>query len=107
MEPAFVLVHSLALGPSSWAPVARALAESGRVAFVPSLVHIAGAEPPFWPHIAATVGDSIARSAPGTPVVLVAHSNAGLFVPAVVDVAARPVVACVFVDAALPARSGR
>lgn len=35
--------------------------------------------------------------------VLVAHSNAGLFVPVLVEHATRPVRACLFVDAGLPA----
>jgi hypothetical protein len=39
-------------------------------------------------------------------VVLVAHSNAGLFVPVIVAAASRPVVGCLFVDATLPARQG-
>jgi len=42
----------------------------------------------------------------GQPVVLVAHSNAGLFVPVVVHAARRPVAGCVFVDASLPCRTG-
>ena len=41
-----------------------------------------------------------------TPVVLVAHSNAGRLVPVVVQASPRPVVASVFVDAALPERRG-
>jgi hypothetical protein len=38
--------------------------------------------------------------------VLVVHSNAGLFVPQLVTSAVRPVVAVVFVDAALPVLAG-
>jgi len=47
-----------------------------------------------------------AELADDRPVVLVAHSNAGLFVPVIADGLSQPVVASVFVDAALPARSG-
>jgi len=38
--------------------------------------------------------------------VLVAHSNAGLFVPVIRKALHHPVLACVFVDASLPARTG-
>ena len=36
-------------------------------------------------------------------VLLVAHSNAGLFMPLLVTHAVRPIRCCLFVDAALPA----
>jgi hypothetical protein len=38
-------------------------------------------------------------------VLLVAHSNAGLFMPLLVTHAVRPIRCCLFVDAALPART--
>jgi hypothetical protein len=103
MDPAFVLVHSLLLGPLTWAPVAARLATT----VVPSLVEVAGADdPPFWPRVAGTVGEAIARLPREQPVVVVAHSNAGLFVPVIVQASPRPVAGCVFVDASLPARTG-
>jgi hypothetical protein len=43
----------------------------------------------------------------GQCVLLVAHSNAGLFVPLLVSHAVRPVRCCLFVEAALPARAGQ
>lgn len=106
VEPAFVLLHSMLLGPSTWAPVAARLAASGAVAVVPSFVDVADLDdPPFWPRVAATVDDALTRLPPHQPVVLVAHSNAGLLVPAVVRAARRPVAGCLFVDASLPART--
>jgi hypothetical protein len=36
----------------------------------------------------------------------VAHSNAGLFVPVIVEAISHPVVGCLFVDAALPSPAG-
>lgn len=107
MGAAFVLVHSLLLGPSTWAPVAARLAVSGAVTAVPSLLDVAEADdPPFWPRVAGTVNDAVCRLPQGQPVVLVAHSNAGLFVPVIVQAARRPVAGCLFVDAALPSRTG-
>jgi hypothetical protein len=106
VDPAFVLVHSLLLGPRTWAPVAARLADSGAVTVVPSLLDVADADPPFWPSVAARVNDAVARLPRRQPVVLVAHSNAGPMVPVIVHAAHGPVAGCVFVDASLPARIG-
>ena len=107
MEPAFVLVHSLLLGPATWAPVAARLAASGAVTVVPSLVGVTDTdEPPFWPRVVATVDGAVSHLPPEQPIVLVAHSNAGLLVPVVVRAARRPVAGCLFVDASLPSRAG-
>ncbi len=106
MDAAFVLMHSPSVGPLTWEPVATRLTASGAVAVVPPLLGAADAGPPFWPAIARAVGDAVDRLDADRPVVLVAHSNAGLFVPVVVAAARRPVAGCLFVDAALPARDG-
>jgi hypothetical protein len=106
VDPAFVLVHSLLLGPLTWAPVAARLTALGAVSVVPSLLDVADGDPPFWPGVADRVNDAVSPLPPGQPVVVVAHSNAGLFVPVIVAAARRPVAGCVFVDASLPARTG-
>jgi hypothetical protein len=107
VEPALVLVHSLLLGPLTWAPVAARLAAVGVATVVPSLVDVADADdPPFWPGVVAKVNDAAVGLPRGRPLVLVAHSNAGLFVPVVVRAARRPVAGCLFVDASLPSRTG-
>jgi pimeloyl-ACP methyl ester carboxylesterase len=59
---------------------------------------VAESDPPYWP---AGV-DAIVRSAVDEPVVLVPHSNAGLYVPAVVEALGEQVRGVVFVDAAVP-----
>jgi hypothetical protein len=97
-----VLMHSPSVGPATWGPVARRLPGS----VVPSLLHVADAGPPFWPAVAGTVAGAIDALPDGDEVVLVAHSNAGLFVPAVVERVDRTIKALVFVDAAVPARPG-
>lgn len=102
MDTAYVLMHSPLVGPSSWGPVARRL--PGAVA--PSFGHLADAQPPFWRIVAETVTAAIEHLPPGTGVVLVGHSNAGRFMPVVVDAIGRTVKGCLFVDASLPARSG-
>ena len=107
MAPAFVLVHSMLLGPLSWAPVAAELAARGAVTTVPSLVDVTDPDdPPFWPRVAGTVNEAVERLPPDQPILIVAHSNAGLLVPVLTRAARRPVAGCLFVDASLPARTG-
>jgi pimeloyl-ACP methyl ester carboxylesterase len=102
----FVLVHSPAVGPATWAPVASALRARGRDAVVPSLTGLAEAEPPYWVHVVRTVVAAIDRAGGQDPLVVVAHSGAGLFVPLLVANAPRAVRACVFVDATVPVAEG-
>lgn len=98
MEPSLILVHSPFLGPATWRSTARELEGMGRRVRVPSMAAVASSPPPYWPPGV----DSIIRSAAGEPVVLVAHSNAGLYEPAVVERLGDQVRGVVFVDAALP-----
>jgi hypothetical protein len=99
----FVLVHSPSVGPSTWAPVAAALERRGRQAVVPDLTRVTQAGPPYWQRIV----DAVRAATPGDgPVVLAAHSNAGLFVPVIKEGLGDRVVACVFADAHLPPGQG-
>lgn len=98
MTPSLVLIHSPFLGPAMWRATAGVLEDMGRGVLVPSLAGVAAGPPPFWP---AGV-EAIVRSAGDHPVVLVPHSNAGLYVPAVVARLGDQVRGAVFVDAALP-----
>ncbi len=106
MQPAFVLVHSPSVGPLTWAPVAARLRARGHESVVPSLLDVGEAGPPFWPRVVEDVNAGMSQLPKDNPVLLVAHSNAGLFVPLLVTHAALPVRGCVFVDAALPALAG-
>ncbi len=98
MVPSLVLLPSPLLGPSVWRPVARVLADLG------------------WHTVIGTVPEPVLRGEDvldaflaalpvDRDVVLVAHSNAGAYVPELA--VRRPVVAAVFVDAVLPPRNGR
>ena len=99
ISPTVVLLPSPLLGPAVWEPVAAALRGRGHRTTVV-------ASPSTPPRAPSDVRDHILSSVPeGEPVVLVPHSNAGLFVPAVVR--QRDVVGVVFVDAGLPPSSGR
>jgi hypothetical protein len=105
MRPVFVLVHSPSVGPLTWGPVADALAVRQHGSVIPSLLDVADADPPFWPRVVDVVNAAMSRLDQDQCVLLVAHSNAGLFVPLLVTHAVRPVRCCIFVDAALPARA--
>ncbi len=106
MRPTFVLVHSPSVGPTTWRAVADHLTAAGHRVRVPSLLHVGACAAPFWPHVVRAVRDDLRQLPPGGPVVLVAHSNAGLFLPLIRSGLDHPVTGSVFVDAALPARRG-
>jgi hypothetical protein len=106
MAASFVLVHSPSVGPRTWEPVARRLAELGWEAAVPSLLHVGEEGPPFWPRVVDAVRADPGTSGPNQGVVLVAHSNAGLFIPVITAALPGRVLGCIFVDAALPPASG-
>jgi hypothetical protein len=105
VRPVFVLVHSTLLGPASWADVADQLAGAGEEVVVPSLLGIADGPPPCWPRVVDAVVEDLEKLPPDREVVLVLHSNAGLFAPVLVEHAGRPVRSCLFVDASLPAQA--
>jgi pimeloyl-ACP methyl ester carboxylesterase len=103
---AVVLVHSPAVGPGTWVPVARVLHALGHDAVVPDLRHIGAGRPPYWPVVADTVADAMGQLDEPGPVLLVGHSNAGLLLPTIVASSPRPVAGAVLVDAALPSDPG-
>lgn len=102
----FVLVHSPSVGPATWQPAARLLAAAGHQALVPSLLGVGDGPPPYWRQVLRAVTGCLAASAPGQPVVLVAHSNAGVFVPVLADRLPQRVETCIFADATVPAADG-
>jgi pimeloyl-ACP methyl ester carboxylesterase len=106
MTASFVLIHSPSVGPRTWQPVAQHLAEAGWEAAVPSLLQVAEEGPPFWPRVVEAVRAGLDRAGLNHGVVLVAHSNAGLFVPVITTALPGQVLGCIFVDAAVPPPSG-
>jgi hypothetical protein len=103
-NPVFVLIHSPLVGPTTWLPVAEELVRRRREAVVPSLLGVAAAPAPQWRHVPEAVRAATAETA--APVVLVAHSGAGLLLPVIADAVAVDVAALVFVDSFLPPVSG-
>ena len=106
MATSLVLVHSPVVGPRTWQPVARRLAELGWEVAVPSLLRVGEVGPPFWPRVVEAVHPGLGTSGQNQRVVLVAHSNAGLFIPVITAALPGQVLGSIFVDAALPPRSG-
>ena len=93
-----VLMPSPFLGPAVWKPVADVLRGDFALAVtVPAPPDPASADP-------AVVLASVEDQLPDGDLLLVAHSNAGLYVPALT--AGRPVRGAVFVDAVLPPAKG-
>lgn len=94
MSPVLCLLPSPLLGPACWQPVAKALSDDGW--------EVVGVPVPRRPP--RTGADALAAFLAAIPddrdVVLIPHSNAGLFVPALA--ARRRTAGYVFVDAGLP-----
>lgn len=91
-----VLVPSPLVGPRTWTDVARVLRGDGRTVHVADLRDVPTAPDPA--DEARRTLRSLLRVAAG-PVVLVLHSNAGLYAPLLVEAASRDVEAVVLVDA--------
>jgi pimeloyl-ACP methyl ester carboxylesterase len=98
VQPSLVLIPSPLLGPATWMPVASVLQRRGHDVRVADLRRVAQSAPPYWP----CGVEAIVESAGDGPVLLVPHSNSGLYVPAVLEALGDQVRGVVFVDAALP-----
>lgn len=79
----FVLVRSLSVGPSTWRPVAEHLTAVGNQVRVPSLLHVGSGDPLFCPAVVSAVRNDACQVPADSPVALVAHSNAALFLLAI------------------------
>src|SRR6266516_2916758 len=105
--PLFVLIHSPSVGPATWSAVAGLLTAAGCDVAVPSLLADGEAGPPFWPRAVAAVTGKLGTARPDQPLVLAAHSNAGIFLPVIRHALEWPVALSVFVDATIPVPDGR
>jgi hypothetical protein len=97
-RPGIALLASPLLGPAVWKPVAGLLADSGWKVLVPAPFNSVSSPE----EVLARLVDALP---PGEPLILVAHSNVGLYVAALAAV--RDVRGVVFVDAGLPSDETR
>jgi hypothetical protein len=98
---AFALIHSPFVGALTWRSTAHALEQKGHIAIVPMLGTVV--EAPFWPQHARIIADAIETRRASEPVVLVAHSAAGLVMPAVrAALRGETIRSYIFVDAVIP-----
>ena len=97
-------MHSPSVGPATWQGVADRLRDTGVDVRVPSFIGVGDGPAPYWPQVIQRAVDSVGNDP--RPVIIVPHSNAGLFVPLVVDRLGERAAACVFVDASLPPAEG-
>lgn len=100
---AFLLLHSPSVGPSTWRAVADELRRRGHDVAVPDVRAVASAPPPYAARVVQLAADQCGTLAHTTHIA-VAHSNAGLFLPALAR--ATGAVAMVFVDASVPPDGG-
>ena len=98
MTAVVVLLPSPLLGPAVWSPVADELSRRGWTVVVPPASPVAPRSPD---DVLAAV---LAALPADRELILVPHSNAGLYVPALT--ARRRVAGFVFVDAGLPSPAG-
>jgi hypothetical protein len=99
--PHFVLIHAPLAGPSTWSLVADELRRRGEAVDVPLLPAAEAISPPYVTAYAEAIARQI-HAARESPLVLVAHSGAGLLLPAVRAALGVPPAAYVFVDAIVP-----
>lgn len=104
LSAVFLLMHSPSVSPATWQGVADRLRDTGVDVRVPSFIGVCDGPTPYWPQVVQRAVDAIGSDP--RPVVIVPHSNAGLFVPHVVDRLGERAAACVFVDATLPPAEG-
>lgn len=97
-NPIIALLPSPLLGPAVWRPVQEALSTDGFDAVVPGCPDVGRST------VAEVYRWYLDDLSPNHDYVLVPHSNAGLYVPALSH--RRSVVGLVFVDAVLPPPSG-
>lgn len=101
-QPIFVLIHSPLVGPMTWQLVADEIRRRGLVVVVPTLQTDQESRVPFWKQHAESVRHALKNIPTNRAIILVAHSGAGMLLPAIRQVTGRRVAAYLFVDAMIP-----
>ncbi len=98
----FALIHSPLVGPFTWKLTALALRRREQQVIVPALRHSTISERPYWQQHTDAVTWALSPVSDYEPLVLVAHSGAGVLLPAIRQALGRPVNAYLLVDALIP-----
>src|SRR5258708_3216972 len=96
------LIHSPLVGPFTWTRVAAVLSARAVPVILPEVPDDPATSLPFWQQHAKSVARALAGSAEVQPLILVAHSGAGVLLPAIRQALGCPVAGYLFVDAGLP-----
>lgn len=102
MNAVLVLVHSPLVGPGTWLPVARCVAQQGVAVLVPRLTDDGRTRAPYWRQHAEAVAQGLWSHPADRPLILVGHSGAGPLLPAIRERLPHSVAGYIFVDAGLP-----
>jgi hypothetical protein len=97
-----ILLHSPLVGPATWSLLLPALEARQIEAIAPALATVPG-QTPYWRQHVDAVRQAIQRQPADRPLVLVAHSGAGVLLPVLREaLGGRPVRGYVLVDAIVP-----
>lgn len=98
----FVLIHSPLVSSLTWQMVAEKLRAKGFETIVPTLTSDPKSSTPFWKQHANEIVEAINKVSPHKKLILVAHSGAGVLLPAVRQESKRKISAYIFTDAIFP-----
>ncbi len=99
---AFVLVHSPLVGPRTWQLVADQIRRQGIQAIAPALPDSRQLELPYWERHVEAVAQAVQKLPGDQPLILVAHSGAGVLLPGIRQTLWRDVKGYIFADAVIP-----
>jgi len=102
-QPALALLHSALTSAAAWGEFPDALRRQGHTVFVPEILD--DNLPPFAQRYVARAAVQLAADAPGLPLLLVGHGDAGPLLPQLAfarHAAGAPVFGYLFLDALLP-----
>ncbi len=97
----FVLVHSPLVGPMTWKLVAEELQRRSVGVIVPTLSTDPSTKP-YWKQHTQKVVTALEATPTTERLILIAHSGAGVLLPAIRQMMSRPVAGYIYVDAGLP-----
>lgn len=101
MNATVVLIHSPLVGPDTWSLAGESLTIHGVPVVIPNIRSHTSA-PVHWHRHAGDVADALAHIPQNRRLALVAHSGAGLLLPAIREMIPHPITGYIFVDAGIP-----